>query len=188
MTKLQERLATFRKRCKRFSRCNEIFGMRARHIFICGPLAGVTYGIEVHGASNCEMQSFRRATGAAMKPSTRMRSLSCLLQLESAPAWFAAVAPMLRYSNEVWANQVRFFSFSRSFQEIRESREAAFGDGFLEPNWGQVRGPLGAARLSLKRIDWSMDCRRALKTILVQTFVWPCLAHGLSIDSFMIEY
>ncbi|CAK0849956.1 unnamed protein product [Prorocentrum cordatum] len=81
ISKFSLRLAHFKKRCHRLKACKKMLGRRSRQIFVSGPLAGVTFGIEVHGASDYELHSYRQATGADLTPPSGQRSPSRLLRL-----------------------------------------------------------------------------------------------------------
>ena len=130
-------------------------GLRAPGHELCaalaGPLAGVTYGSEVHGVSDFELQGLRRGLGRVMKPSAGMRSLTSLLIRERDPTAAVAVSPVVRYSKEIWANQVRIFKFPLDFKFLREAWDSVFLSTD-ELSWRRVSGPISAMKLSLQRI------------------------------------
>eukprot|EP00959_Pyramimonas_sp_CCMP1952_P012743 269616-Pyramimonas_sp.AAC.1 len=134
----------------------QVLGKHCRSIFTSGPLAGLSHGAEVHGQSDHELATARRAVDSILRPSAGMRSLTSLLLLHGDPAWHGSVAPVVRYAKEVFSNQVRSSPNTLSFGVLREAWESAHGVPEEELAWKKVTGPLSALRLSLLRIQWDM--------------------------------
>ena len=81
------RLKNFQARTKRLQKSKAAHGKWSRKIFITGPLAGVTFGAEVHGTSDHELKMLRRAFGKCVKPAAGSRSLTSLCILEHDPCY-----------------------------------------------------------------------------------------------------
>eukprot|EP00959_Pyramimonas_sp_CCMP1952_P298407 6241687-Pyramimonas_sp.AAC.1 len=90
-----------------------------------------------------------------MQPSAKMRSRTSVLIVSQDPTWYPAVAPIARYSKEIWADQTKLFPFVIPWSALRDAWRGVFGPP--GPNtWRGIRGPLGAIKLALKRISRSM--------------------------------
>ena len=160
--KFHQRKKVLKTRVKRIARARAILGRHARKIFASGGLAAATYGSEIHGVSNYELDNLRRAFGRVVKPSSGSRSLTTLTILEQDPCWFPSVSPVVRYAKEIWSNQLREFEFLIPFSQLREAWSSAFTAE--DCTWRSCSGPLSAARLSLERIGWSMEDFATLTT------------------------
>eukprot|EP00959_Pyramimonas_sp_CCMP1952_P366315 7671942-Pyramimonas_sp.AAC.1 len=70
------------------------------------------------------------------------RSLTALCILENDPIYHTSIAPIARYSREIWDAQVQQTPFALGFRELRAAR----GDVWASPpsSWRRVRGPMGA--------------------------------------------
>ena len=123
--------------------------------FTAGPLPSLTFGAEVHGLSDFEWDRLQIAAASTMQPSAKMRYRTSLLILSQDPTWYPAVAPIVRYSNEIWANQTKLFPFVPPWAELRQAWSCIFGNPGPK-TWRGVKGPLGAMKLALERISWTM--------------------------------
>ena len=74
--------------------------------------------------------------------------------------WRAAVAPLVRWADEVW-RAVTGLGGGLDLPELRRIWDGAMDSAPMK--WGQVRGPVGAALLSAKRIGWSWHSPFALR-------------------------
>ena len=146
-----QRLQTRRKRGKRLKR---IASAKARAlVWNTGPIPAAIFGAEVYGFSDADQRILEQATtqqrgGGKGKWSTMF---SCVFDDAS---WKAAVAPIIEWSRRVWSTLlVADCSGQGSLTQLmswwRRSR------GCLPNTWGAVRGPLGAAELSMQRIGWT---------------------------------
>ena len=159
--KFATRRRVFKQRLARFKRCRAMLGRHTCRIFTAGPLTGLTYDAETHGISDYELANTRRSLASTLKPSAGQRSLTSLLILYNDPTWRAAVAPIMRFSKEVWGSQVRLTDRALSFGVLGRAWKTVLCDT-PAPTWRQVRGPLQAMRLSLVRIGWHMPAWHTL--------------------------
>ena len=65
-------------------------------------MPAATHAMEIFGASNSELLSLQRLAAATMTPSALGRPLTALRLIKGDPAEKAAIAPLLRWSREVW--------------------------------------------------------------------------------------
>ena len=130
-----------------------------QRLYISGLQSYGYYGAEVVGLDGKEVvsaQSFFLQTVGSTCPS-RSRTLTLLLHED--PTYKLALGPALTWANLVWkATTSR--DFEPSLPGLRELAEPVLHQGLR--TWNQVKGPLGAAVLSLGRVSWYF------KT----TFVW----------------
>ena len=149
---LRQRLAKISRRAKRLRCLRKAAGPRARLVASAGLAPQGCYGAEVTGFSNGELRSAKRSLAAGSGPQAGGRSLSAVLLLEGDDTWRAAVAPITRWAEEVW----RASNGSGGGLCLPELRRIWVGALERAPTkWAQVRGPVGAALLSVQRLGWS---------------------------------
>ena len=136
----------------RMRRLRRAAGPRARLVAAAGLVPQQEYGAEVTGLTEVEVRSLRRTAAAGLGPRAGGRSLTAALLVEGDPTRRAAVAVAVRWAEEVWAA-------ANGEQGAMDCPELAWAweqvQGSWPTRWGQVRGPLGAAHLTLRRVGWS---------------------------------
>ncbi len=163
--KRKKRLSTMRIKTGKLQKIRAIAGRRTSLIFMAGPLPEATYGAAVNGLSDAEVLAIRRCAAQAYTPRARGRSLSRLLLIEGVPTWRAEVEVILEYSRQVWRSSLLGAETAAdgtlTLAQISRLWHAVSSEGLVSAdggrrNWAAVRGPIGAARLSLHRVGWSM--------------------------------
>ncbi len=160
------RLGRLKQKAVRMQRIRSVVGKRMPTIFCAGPLPEAVYGAAVNGMSDAEVLTLRRCAAQAYTPRARGRSLSRLLLLVGVPTWRAEVEVILEYSRQVWQasllgadvaedGTLSLAQLSRMWHAV-STKEILPGAGDRR-NWAAVRGPIGAAWLSLHRIGWTMS-------------------------------
>ena len=137
-------------------------GHAAQKIYKCGFHPAAMYGDEVSGILDVEWRSLQRLALAAQSPLTAGRSLSALWLWYEDPTASSLVAPILRWSKEVWlaATHPRgeigeHGQFLNVFNVPALRRIWERGKLQRPERWRSVRGPVGATFLSLDRIKWT---------------------------------
>jgi hypothetical protein len=160
-----QRLARLCIKTSRLARIRSMAGRRAPLIFMAGPLPEATYGAAVNGLSDRELLNVRRNAAQAYAPRARGRSLSRLMLLVGMPTWRAEVEVVLEYARQVWQasllgsatptdGTMTLSELSKLWHAV--STEALITHDGTRRCWDAVRGPIGAMRLSLHRVGWSM--------------------------------
>ncbi len=160
--KRRRRMTRLTVKAGRLSRIRAIAGKRTVQIFTAGPMAEAVYGAAVNGLSGAEVQTLRRAAACAFSPRARGRSLTTVLLMAGAPTWKGEVECVLQYARQVWA-AVRLGAERPRSGELTLPQISAIWHGAVEGGvipepgrraWAQVRGPIGAAQLTLQRVGW----------------------------------
>ena len=141
----RQRLAKIRRRAKRLGRLRKAAGPRACLVASAGLAPQGSYGAEISGFSDNDVLSSRRSLAAGAGPRASGRSLSAVLLLEGDDTCRAAVAPIVRWSDEVW-RAVSGLGGGLSLPELRRIWDGAMDKA--PTTWAQERGPVGAAILS----------------------------------------
>ncbi len=160
------------RRRARLSRLRDLMGSRAVSIFATGVLPAMVYGAEVGGVSDTELALVRKVAAAALRPRARGRSLNMTLLIHGDPAWRAATAPVCQYVRMVWRAAagsravasdarvtlpgIRRYWEAVDFEQLMTTKMKE-GVQIRKRRWDRVRGPIGAAHLSLERLGWSFD-------------------------------
>jgi len=175
-SKLNQRLTAALARKGRLRRLAMGTTVGAVKIFTAGVQPAAAYGSDVLGVSNTELGKLQSVALASMRPATRGRSRAALFAVKGDPTWSPATAPVQRWAAELWWTQ-----FPRnkavpclSIQELNSAMAAA--KARPARNWGQVRGAVDAAILSLKRIGWRF--KDAANIITDQNVCIPLLQTG----------
>ena len=137
----------------------------------CRPAA--LYGAEVVGVPCSLLLSLRRTMAASTIPRAKGRSLDVTLQLSDLEVTKeATAAPICRWAREVWQASMLIAeqdgSLSKPKSRALSSRKlvnlwyAARVDEI--GRWGAVRGPIGAAKMSMERIDWKWSQPHIVET------------------------
>ena len=101
-TRRKKRIQKVLKRKARLRVLTRRGGLLAQRIYKCGLHPAAMYGDEISGISDVEWRSMQRLASAAHSPMTAGRSLSALWLWYEGPTTSSAVAPILRWSKEVW--------------------------------------------------------------------------------------
>ncbi len=172
------RLKAALRRRRRLEHLHNVVGRGAAKVFRTGIIPSAAYDAAVWGLDDAEARRLRRLAAAAMAPRGRGRSLRMVHMWYSHPTADAETAPVVQYARMVWravTNQEDARSRGASLADIRRMWSAA--DAYIAPilrdlaahraregsisirtsreAWGRIRGPIGAAALSLERIGWT---------------------------------
>ncbi len=155
-------------------------GRKALQVFTAGIGPGMAYGAEVWGMADAETIRFRRVAAAALRPHSKCRSLTMAHLLAGMPTAKEEARAATQFAKTVWrANTCREYAAARggSLADIRRLWDEAYADisqqvdmyidsrstngGRASPQvarraWASVRGPIGAAAMTLARIGWRM--------------------------------
>ncbi len=176
-SKKAARLKAALARRSRLGHLRRTLGTKVGRVFRTGILPAAAYDAPVWGVSDTEVTRLRRLAAVAMSPRARGRSLTMTHIWHGLPTAEVEVSPVLQYSKMVWLAVTRRDDATArqcSLADIRRMWEAASAnfaplaeralnerreDGTLEPKtakaiWGQVRGPIAAAAVSLARVGW----------------------------------
>jgi hypothetical protein len=112
------------------------------------------YRAEVIGVNSIELQRARAAYMALVGSPARSGSAALGLLAEGDPTWRQGLGPILTWSAICW-KAATHPTFSAFIDIPRLGALAGAVVTQLPMTWSSVRGPLGAAHLSLKRVGWS---------------------------------
>ena len=134
-----------------------------RELFITGLQSFSHYGTEVVGMDVKQLQKARAnhlsLVGATCKSAKTNLSLAAL----GDPLWRQALGPALTWSTLVW--KATTHANYRDVVTVPELGRLAGPIMLKLPRtWGEVRGPVGAAALSLRRVGWTFDTCLTLVT------------------------
>ena len=129
-------------------------GQGTRHIVVAGLLPQGTYASEIHGLSDADWRAARLASVAASGGATNGQSWQRRLLIEGDCTAGAMGAPLTAWVAETWATQ-RHHPQAATPGELQASWEA--GEERAVRRWSDVRGPIDAIRLTLRRLRWSWD-------------------------------
>ncbi len=155
-------------------------GAKACRIFTGGVAPAVAYDAVVWGLDNAEVIRLRRLGAATLAPKARGRSLTAVHLINGTPTACTEQAAPIQLSRMIWkaatckkdaeARGTDLGSISRwwdaaapAFREAVEALAQLHGGGgggmagrVARRAWSAVRGPFGAAALSLARIGWKL--------------------------------
>ncbi len=181
-------------RGRRLWAVSKVLGRKALRVFTSGIAPEMSFGGEVWGVSDAEQVKLRRVAAKAMRPRSRCRSLTAVNLMHGLPTASAEIATAVQYSRAVWRAVTRREHAAErgvSLSAIRQQWEASYAGirdevanyradivrcgGRASPkvarrSWGAVRGPVGAAALTLARAGWEM----------IDAFTWKD-PHGVEI-------
>ncbi len=176
--KRRTRLAGSRLRGHKLAGIAKTLGSRAIKVYTTGIAPEANFGAEVWGISDSEALKLRRVAAMALKPRSRCRSLTTVHLVNRFPTARDEVRTVIHDAKQIWrAATDREAAAARgmSLPEIRRLWEAAhrgvkaavdaygdarIGSGGAAGNraarkaWDSIRGPVGAAALTLARLGW----------------------------------
>ena len=127
---------------------------RARKLITAGVAPSALYGVEVTGCDDSMLLQLRRTAAAAAPPRAQGRSLDVALGLSRIdPTARATAGPMVRWASEVWEATSLCSNRALGIVELRNAWRSVNPWGVQR--WGDVRGPMGAAAMSAKRVGWN---------------------------------
>ena len=133
------------------------FGSKAaRKLTTQGSNPASLYGAAVTGISDGLLTQVRRNAACSTPPFAQGRSLDITLQLADLdPASMATAAPMIRWAQEIWQTTTAGETRAIPLNQLARAWQRSFT---CKPTrWQQVRGPIGAAILSAKRLGWNIE-------------------------------
>ncbi len=173
------RLTKLGKRGKKLAKIARILGGRAVKVFTAGIAPEATYGAEIWGVSDAEAVRLKRAASRALKLWSRCRSLTTVHLIHNLPTCKEELRPITQFAKQVWraaTDKEAASARGTTLPELRRLWDDAHGaakpivdrylraktdgDGAVDNRearraWDAVRGPVGAAALSLARIGWT---------------------------------
>ncbi len=179
-SKRHARLRSGLLRGKRLAAVARTVGRKALRIFTSGIGPGMNYGAEIWGVTDAEATRLRKVAAAAIRPNSKCRSLTIAHLVSGMPTAREEAKAALQYSKAIWrAATRREYAAARGvgLSDLRQQWEAAHADiarhvddyiassanngGRASPKvarraWAAVRGPVGAAAMSLARLGWRM--------------------------------
>ena len=166
---LQGRTKKLLRRCRRLHSLKKA-GYDMKSLFITGLQQASLYGAEVTGLNPKELHSARASYLQLVGPAAPSTSSAITLAITGDPLWRQGLGPVITWSTIVWKSAV-----SQAFQALvdipRLGQMAAPAIKRLPQTWGGVRGPLGAAHLSLRRIGWRFLTPFSLESASGETFL-----------------
>ena len=117
--KFHKRTGTFGLRVGRILRQKGVLRGHTRRILWTGALPSLTYGAAIHGVSDFVLKGIRRSIGKTLTRSSGGRSLTRALILAEDPSWHCSVAPILRWSKEIWSAQTRLYPHSFGIKDLK---------------------------------------------------------------------
>jgi len=146
----RERIAILSKACHGKPKAN------AHKLVKAGVKPAALYGACVTGITDTQLVCLRRTSAAATAPRAQGRSLDIALQLAGLdPTADATAAPMVRWAQEVWAATSGYSTRHLDLRLLRDGWHGVLQDA--PQQWRQVRGPIGAAVMSARRIGWDVS-------------------------------
>ncbi len=176
-SKKAARLRNALARRRRLGQVQRAVGGKARRVFRAGLLPAATYDAPIWGMAQAEVLRLRRLAATTMSPRAPGRSLSMVTLWHGHPTADAEAAPVVHYAKMVWKAVVRrddarlrgsSLADLRAWWEaaqiyagpLAEQALAARGaDGRIPHKtakklWSEVKGPIGAAALTLATVGW----------------------------------
>ena len=161
-SKIKKRICEVAKRRSRIKVMSKFGGKSARKLIVQGANPASLYGVAVTGVTESLLVQVRRTAACGVPPYASGRSLDCALQLAKIdPGPIATGAPLVRWAQEVW--QATTVEPSRAIGTHALVRLWNAVHAQPPKGWAQCRGPIGAAILSAKRLQW--DIRSPYKWI-----------------------
>ena len=102
-----------------------------------------------------ELRRLQRVEASTMSPKAGGRSLSCTLLVNGHVSWRATAAPILQLAKAVWRGANTAQPRGLSLSQLHRAWQAVKPQNV--DKWQNVRGPLGAHTMSLRRLGWSAD-------------------------------
>ncbi len=174
---LQGRRRKLLKRCRRLYKLKKA-GYNMRELFMTGLQQAALYGAEVTGLDEKELKSARADYVRLVGSHAKSASTAITMEVSGDPLWRQALGPALTWSAIVWKSAT-----SRAFQTVvdvpRLGHLAAPAIQRLPKNWGGVKGPLGAAHLSLARVGWRFRTPFTLEAADGELFVLTSMSPAL---------
>ncbi len=157
------RLRRAAARRMRLRRIRKVVGNRAKKIFTTGVLPDAAWGAAVNGLDDGEAHRLRQVAAVAVGPKARGRSLHMTMLVAGVPTWRAEVAPLLQLAREVWRaasgqarpGDMRLPDLAAAWRSIEPKNLVRDSGNTTRRKWTDVRGPMGAAWLTLHRLAWS---------------------------------
>ncbi len=149
---LRGRTDKFHRRFRRL-RALKRAGYDMKELYVTGLAQATYYGTEVLGMNAIELQKAQSSYLSLLGSPTRSGSRALGLLAENDPTWRQGLGPVLTWGTICWkaATQPSF----QAFVTIPQLGDLAAGVlQCLPTTWSGVKGPLGAAHLSMKRIGW----------------------------------
>jgi len=156
-SKLKRRIKAVDEQRQRLGRLSKGVKGGAMRVFFSGLLPAATYGVEVLGLSDMELESIRRIAMHAMTPQGKARSRTALLVARGDPAWRPSVGPVIRWAQEVWWTACPRKSAARALTPKDLNHHWTVASQRWPKRWAQSRGATDAAHLSLVRIGWKFN-------------------------------
>ncbi len=147
-------------------------------LYRTGLQAYAFYGSDVVGLDPSQLKTARADYLSLVGSPARSRSLALALTAARDPLWRQALGPVLTWASIIWKSA--HFSEFQSFMDLpRLGQLAGPVVEALPSTWNHVRGPLGAAHLSLKRIGWKFLTPMKLLSDKGVEFVLPSTSPAL---------
>jgi hypothetical protein len=131
-------------------------GYNMRELYITGLQSYAHYGADVVGLDAMQLKKARANYMGLVGATVRSSKTSLTLAAMGDPLWRQALGPALTWATLVWRATT-----SSDFQKVVTVPELGRLAGPILVKapftWGEVRGPLGAAVVSLRRIGWAFD-------------------------------
>ena len=126
-------------------------------VFVAGALPAATYGAEILGVSDTELEALRSTAKRAMTPHGKARSASALFVARGDPTWRPAAGLIVRWAQEVWWSETPRGTAANALtiDELSDAWTAASSS--WPAKWSNSRGAMDTARLSAKRIGWQFN-------------------------------
>ena len=141
-------------------------GSRTKKRSTMGIMPAILYGASVVGVSNAALTDMKRLVANTVGPRTQGRSLDMTLYLADIPIEQAAnAAPLVKWHEAVWKGATRHGRARKdnlSLLRLKKLWMAANRRHRELRNWGDVAGPVGAIRLTARRMGWR----------IIHPFVW----------------
>ncbi len=90
-------------RKRRLRQVQKAIGARARKIFVAGVQPSATYGAQIWGMDDGEIERLRRIAAAALRPQGRGRSLHVTMMWHDLPTAAAELAPLHQLARTTWS-------------------------------------------------------------------------------------
>ena len=161
---LKKRKGKARLRCRRLMKVRSWLPAgkgRVGRIFLAGLRPQVGFGSKVNGVSTTELKSLQSQLSRGFPPGAGA-SLSLKLAVMGDPAAGIEVGPLLQLHLEAWKSAAGM-PHSIGLRELQ--RRWRLAQPWAVKDWKKVRGPLGAAALTFKRLDWQVKEESPLSVI-----------------------
>jgi exonuclease III len=151
----RKRLRQATRRLPRVRRLRAGAGDRVHRLFTSGLGPAAWYGAEVYGFSDKELWQLQTTALATLTPQASGRSRHLTLLLADDQSWRPTAAPIVRWAKEVWLSVVKGPPAEGTYYSLAELGCIWRATELKAPTkWAQVRGPVAAMALSMRRIGW----------------------------------